>query len=424
MSAASNAPHPAGANRSGANRAGSTFAGFDGDPATTPVVIAAKRLPTAKAGGPYRNHRAHELAAAVITALVQETGLDPAAVDDVILGNATGGGGNVARLAALSAGLPETVPGLTVDRQCGSGLEAVVLACRLVQSGAGSMYLAGGVESISTAPARAHRGADGALEFFDRAQFAPQWLGDPDAGVAAENVATHYGISRLEQDAYALQSHARAVAATRAGLFSAETVPFAGVCADQGPRATLTPALMARFPAAFVPGGTVTAGNSCPYSDGAAVLLVTSLTQARTLAADGLVFRNSAVVGNDPNLLGVGAAHSTRALMTKTGLDGVALSGSLVEFNEAFAAQVLAVAQILDVDPDVFNHDGGALALGHPYGASGAVLVTRLLARARRLASRGRPAAEPTSSPQAVAMVSMAGGMGVSAQFQWADFTA
>ena len=384
------------------------------DPARTAVVIAAKRLATAKTRGPYRGHRAHELAAPLIHALVRDTGIEPEALDDVILGNATGGGGNVARLAALSAGLPQSVPGLTVDRQCGSGLEAVVLACRLVQAGAGGMYLAGGVESISTAPARAHRGADGSLEFFDRAQFAPTWMGDPDAGVAAENVAVRYGISRAQQDEYAMRSHARAVAAAQAGRFAGEIFPFAGLTADQGPRATLTPELMARFRAAFVPGGTVTAGNSCPYSDGAAVLLVTSLAQARLLAPDGLIFRDSAVVGNDPKLLGVGAAHSTRALMARTGLDAAALAGSVVEFNEAFAAQVLAVAQLLKVDPGVFNHDGGALALGHPYGASGAVLVTRLLARARSLASAG--GAEPRN---AVAMVSMAGGMGVSALFQW-----
>lgn len=391
-------------------------------PATTAVVIAARRLPTAKAGGPYRSHRAHELGAAAIRALVDASGIDPATIDDVILGNATGGGGNVARLAALTAGLPESVPGLTVDRQCGSGLEAVVLACRLIQAGAGGAYLAGGVESISTAPARAHRAADGSLEFFDRAQFAPLQTGDPDAGTAAENVAVHFGISRERQDAYALASHARAVAAAQAGRFVAELVPFAGLTADQGPRTNLTPVLMARFPAAFVDGGTVTAGNSCPYSDGAAVLLVTSLERARGLAANGLVFRDSAVAGNDPNLLGVGAAHSTRDLMARTGLSGAGLAASLVEFNEAFAAQVLAVADLLGVDPALFNHDGGALALGHPYGASGAVLVTRLLARARRLAGGdGGPGAG--NVPQdAVAMISMAGGMGISAQFRWAQF--
>ena len=387
------------------------------DSNTTAVILAAKRLPTAKAGGPYREFQAHELAAAVIANLVAENNLPAAEINDVILGNATGGGGNVARLAALTAGLPQEVPGLTVDRQCGSGLEAIVLACRLVQAGAGDLFVAGGVESISTAPARAHRTAAGGLEFFQRAQFAPKQSGDPDAGEAAENVAVHYGIARARQDAYAVASHEKAVSAAQHGRFTGELIPFAGLSADQGPRKQLTPALMARFPAAFVPGGTVTAGNSCPYSDGAAAVVVTSLARARAMAASGatdamgLIFCDSATAGNDPTLLGVGAAHSTRQLMARTGFSAQDLSGALVEFNEAFAAQVLAVADLLGVDPALFNHDGGALALGHPYGASGAVLVTRLLARARRGAVPGT---------DALAMISMAGGMGISALFRWA----
>ena len=387
------------------------------DSNTTAVILAAKRLPTAKAGGPYREFQAHELAAAVIANLVAENNLPAAEINDVILGNATGGGGNVARLAALTAGLPQEVPGLTVDRQCGSGLEAIVLACRLVQAGAGDLFVAGGVESISTAPARAHRTAAGGLEFFQRAQFAPKQSGDPDAGEAAENVAVHYGIARARQDAYAVASHEKAVSAAQHGRFTGELIRFAGLSADQGPRKQLTPALMARFPAAFVPGGTVTAGNSCPYSDGAAAVVVTSLARARAMAASGatdamgLIFCDSATAGNDPTLLGVGAAHSTRQLMARTGFSAQDLSGALVEFNEAFAAQVLAVADLLGVDPALFNHDGGALALGHPYGASGAVLVTRLLAQARRGAAPGT---------EALAMISMAGGMGISALFRWA----
>lgn len=405
-----------------------------GNPDTTPVVIAAKRLPTAKAGGPYRHLRAHELAAPLLARLVAETGINPGEVDDVVLGNATGGGGNVARLAALTAGLPDNVPGLTVDRQCGSGLEAVILAARLVQAGAGETYLAGGVESTSTAPARAHRRGDGSLEFFDRAQFAPLESGDPDAGIAAENVARHYGITRERQDAYALQSHARAVRAAAAGRFSDELLPLAGLDADQGPRARLTPALLARFPAVFVDGGTVTAGNSCPYSDGAAVAVVTSLGRARRMAASlarqrggdqaggavrGLVFRDSAVAGNDPNLLGAGAAHAMEKLMAATGIGTEHLQNSLIEFNEAFAAQVLAVADVLGLDPAQFNHDGGALALGHPYGASGAVLVTRLLAQVRHGAARA--GVDVAAGRDAFAMISVAGGIGLAAHFRAVD---
>ncbi len=383
------------------------------DGARTPVILAARRLATAKAGGAYRGLRVHDLAAPVLRAVLADSGVPGSEVDDVILGNATGGSGNMARLAALTVGLPEAVPGLTVDRQCASGLEAIVLACRLVQAGAGELYLAGGAESISTAPARAHRLDGGALEFFDRAQFAPPALGDPDAGVAAENVAHRFGVRRQAQDAYALQSHRRACAAAQGGAFDSEMVPLAGLTADQGPRRTLNPALLARFPAAFVDGGTVTAGNSCPYSDGAAAVVVTSLARARRLAAHGLVFRDSAVAGNDPRLMGVGAAHSTRTLLARTGMDIAGLGSGLVEFNEAFASQVLAVAGLLGLDPGIFNRDGGALALGHPYGASGAVLVVRLFAQAL---ARG------TDGLDAVAMVSAAGGMGVSAAFQWQVF--
>ncbi|WP_449372834.1 thiolase family protein [Arthrobacter psychrolactophilus] len=164
---------------------------------------------------------------------MRQPGVAATEISDVILGNATGGGGNVARLAALTAGLPEHIPGMTVDRQCGSGLEAIVLACRLIQAGAGELYLAGGVESISTAPARAHRGPNGELEFFDRAQFAPYESGDPDAGVAAENVASHYQITRQRQDAYAMESHRRAVAAAHNGHFDEELVPLAALTAGK-----------------------------------------------------------------------------------------------------------------------------------------------------------------------------------------------
>ncbi|MGA7206187.1 MAG: thiolase family protein [Specibacter sp.] len=379
-------------------------------PDRTPVIIAARRLPTAKAGGAYKALRAHELAAPVLSGVLADAGIAASEVCDVILGNATGGGGNVARLAALTAGCPEHVPGLTVDRQCGSGLEAVVLACRLIQAGAGDTYIAGGVESISTAPARAHRRPDGSLDFFERAQFAPLKSGDPDAGVAAENVARRFGISRERQDEYALESHRRANAADAAGHFSGELVPLAGVTADAGPHRKLTPALMARFPAVFVEGVTVTAANSCPYSDGAAAVVVTTAAKARTLDAHGLVFVDSAVAGTDPNFLGVGAAYSTLALMKRTGLDKAAVNRGLIEFNEAFASQVLAVADLLGVDPAMFNREGGALALGHPYGASGAVSVVRLFAQA---AARAEPGLG------ALAMISMAGGMGISTEFRW-----
>jgi len=383
-----------------------------------PVIIAALRTPVCRANGGLKHLRSHELLAPVLTALLDESRVDAAEVADVVIGNAVGAGGNVARLAALEAGLPVTVPGLTVDRQCGSGLDAIVLASRLVAAGGGT-YLAGGVESISTAPLRAHRNDDGEPAFFSRARFAPDLHGDPDMGVAAENVAREYGISRARQDEFALRSHRRAVASQVGGMFAGETVGLPAapgedqgtVTADDGPRPKLNEALMARFPAAFVESGTVTAGNSCFDADGAAAVVITSLARARELGAgDGLAVLGTETAGVEPRLLGIGAASAAAKLLAAHSV--AAADVDLVEFNEAFASQTLACLDHLGIDSARANADGGALALGHAYGASGAVLVARLLAQARR---------EPADAAQgklALAMISIAGGMGTAALFR------
>ena len=382
-------------------------------PGRQPVIIAARRTPVCPVNGALRTLRAHELLAPVLRALVDGLELDPASVADVVIGNAVGGGGNVARLALLDAGLPATVPGITVDRQCGSGLDAIALAARLVAAGGSEVYLAGGVESTSTAPVRANRTDDGGLEFYRRAQFVPADFGDPDMGVAAETVAGEYGVGRDRQDEFALASHKKALTAIREGRFEAELVPMdtaAGpVSVDAGPRSGLTPAIMARFPAAFVPGGTVTAGNSCFDADGASAVVITSLQRARELGApDGLLVRGTATAGVDPQLLGIGAVPAARQVLAGAGVS--AGDVELVEFNEAFASQTLACLDQLAIEPARVNLDGGALALGHAYGASGAVLVTRLLAQARRTANPGA---------LALAMISMAGGMGTAALLEY-----
>jgi acetyl-CoA C-acetyltransferase len=378
-----------------------------------PVIIAALRTPVCRINGPLRTLRSHELLAPVLRELVTAAALDPSSVDDVIIGNAVGGGGNVARLALLEAGLPVTVPGLTVDRQCGSGLDAIVLAARLVAGGGNQVYLAGGVESTSTAPLRAHRTDDGVPEFYRRAQFVPDSFGDPDMGVAAETVAQEYGVGRDRQDAFALASHRKALAARRNGLFDGEIVtlptPAGAVATDDGPRAGLTPAVMARFPAAFVPGGTVTAGNSCFDADAAAAVVMTSLHRARELGArDALLVRGTHISGVAPGVLGIGAASAARHVLAGAGVTAGELD--LVEFNEAFASQTLACLDDLGIDPARSNLDGGALALGHAYGASGAVLVTRLFSQARRTGIPGT---------LAMAMISMAGGMGTAALLEY-----
>ncbi len=376
-----------------------------------PLLLLGRRTPLARAGTALADVPVHRLLAPVLGALLEQTGLAPERVADVVVGNAVGAGGNPARLAALEAGLPQSVPGLTVDRQCGSGLDAVVLACRLARAGAGRAFLAGGTESISTAPLRGRRQEDGGVEFYRRAQFAPEHLGDPDMGEAAETVAREHGIGRERQDAFALRSHRRALAAAAAGAFTGELVPVrtphGAVTADNGPRPRLDAALLARFPPVFAAGGTVTAGNSCGDADGAAAVLVADPATARELGtATALAFRGAATVGVDPARLGLGAAVAARRLLAEQAVPVRALAAA--EFNEAFAGQVLACTDLLGLDEEVLNAEGGALALGHAYGASGAVSVVRLLARARDL---------PEGS-LLLAMISSAGGIGTAALFE------
>lgn len=391
-----------------------------------PLIVAGLRTPLARSGTALRDVPVQDLLAPVLGALVERSGVSGSLLADVVAGNAAGGGGNLARLAALTAALPASLPGITVDRQCGSGLDAIVLACRLVQAGAGEAFLAGGAESISTAPARARRLGDGSLVFYRRAQHAPALEGeaepgDPDMGFAAETVAREAGITRERQDALALRSHARALAAASSGAYDGELVAVrsphaeAGLLtADNGPRARLDSRLLARFPAAFVEGGTVTAGNSCFDADGAAAVLVVSRGAVGQLAVPAgsaaLEFVGSQTVGVDPRRLGLGAGAAAERLLGEAG----AAVGDLaaVEFNEAFAGQVLACTDRLGMSGEaldaVLNTEGGALALGHAYGASGAVSIVRLLARAQTL---------PEGS-LCLAMISSAGGIGTAALFR------
>ncbi len=386
-------------------------------PERRPVIIAARRTPVARAGSALADLPTERLLAPVIAAVINDARLNPGRIDDVIVGNAAGGGGNIARLALLEAGLPVEVPGMTVDRQCGAGLEAIVTAARAISAGAGEVYLAGGVESVSRAPWRVEkpRRPGDLPQFFTRAKFAPNALGDPDMGVAAENVARLYGVTRERQDAFAFRSHVRAVAAADAGVFRGEIVPIeAGsgrvVETDECPRRNTSLAALAELRAAFVPGGTVTAGNSCPLNDGAAMVAVVSEAVARRLDHPAwTVFLGAAAGAVDPNVLGIGPVPATRRLLERlptVRLDKV----DLIEFNEAFAAQVLASLDMLGIDEMTVNRDGGAIALGHPFGASGAILVTRLHAQ-MSIADAGRPLC-------GLAMLGIAGGLGLTAAFE------
>ncbi|MEV0617418.1 thiolase family protein [Nonomuraea sp. NPDC050404] len=371
----------------------------------TPVVVAALRTPIGTAGHAYKELTVDRLAAPVIAAVA--AGLPADRVDDVVLGNCMGPGGNVARVSALAAGLGHGVPGVTVDRQCGSGLAAILVAGQAVRAGEMDLVIAGGAESASTAPLRTLRGA---ATPYERAAFAPDGHPDPDMGPAAEALAAAYGIDRERQDAYACCSHARAVAAGRAGRFEAEIVPVGGRSEDQRPR-PLRAASLARLPAAFVAEGTVTAGNSSPVSDGAAAVAI--VPERLRAGRPGMRLVAGAVVGCDPALPGWGPVPAIRRVLSRTGVDLERVAA--VEIVEAFAAQVLAVTDALGLDPLGADDgrvcpDGGALALGHPWGATGAVVVTRLFSRLVRAA------APPGTLGLAAAAVG--GGLGVAALFE------
>lgn len=344
----------------------------------TPVVVAARRTPVGTAGHALRDRTVVDLAAAVLTALhddVRGLGVtDP--VDEVVLGNVMGPGGDPARVAALQAGLGVEVPGVTVDRQCGSGQEAVHVGAAAVLAGAG-LVLAGGAESASTAPTRTW--PDGSS--YARAPFAPADLGDPDMGPAAEAVAARCGVTRERQDAWALRSHRRAAEAAARGAFADEVVLVDGTGADERVRPNASAAWFARLRPAFAPDGTVTAGNACGVSDGAAVVALVPEATRAALGVPGLAVRGWIARGTDPRLPGLGPVPAVRTLLERT---GVALEDlAALEVTEAFAAQVLACLDRLGVDEtdERVNAQGGAIALGHPWGASGALLVVRLFAR-------------------------------------------
>ncbi|CAN7455017.1 thiolase family protein [Knoellia sp. LjRoot47] len=344
---------------------------------TTPVIVAARRTPIGTAGLALTDVDTTGLAAPVLDALRADLDHAP---DHVVLGNCMGAGGNVARVASLAAGFDVAVPALTVDLQCGSGLAAITTAAAFVRAGMSEVVLAGGVESASTAPWRMWPPVDGAVpQRYSRAPFAPADIGDPEMGAAADEVASRWGITRERQDAYAVRSHSRAAAARAAGWFDDELVPLPQLDRDERVRSSLSTTTLARLPSAFTPGGTVTAGNACGINDGAAAVAVVSQARRRADGIPGLACLDWETVGVDPNLPGVGPVPAIRNLLRRNGttLDDV----GVIEVNEAFAAQVLACCDDLGLDDERVCVEGGALALGHPWGASGAVLAVRLFSQ-------------------------------------------
>lgn len=351
---------------------------------SVPVLVVPRRTPIGNAGHGFAELTTTDLAAPVLRAVLSTLrGAGIAAeVDDVVLGNCLGPGGDPARIAALRAGFGVEVPGVTVDRQCGSGLDAVMQAASRIRGGADELILAGGVESASTAPWRFWPPVAGAEPVrYTRAPFAPQGFPDPDMGVAADDLARVRGISRERQDAYAARSHALAAATD----FTDEIVPIGEVRRDERIRSGMTEARLARLRPSFGVDGTATAGNSCGISDGAAVVAVTSESLAAGLPA--LRILGSAVAGSDPAYPGLGPVPAIRKLLRRTGVDVGDLG--IVEITEAFASVVLAVSDELGVDESTICPQGGAIAMGHPWGASGAILLVRL---ASQMLREGGPA--------------------------------
>ncbi|MDA8193870.1 MAG: thiolase family protein [Thermaerobacter sp.] len=375
------------------------------------VIVAARRTPIGRHNGVLRTVRPDDLAALTLKTVIAQVGLDPREVDDVLLGAANQAGEdnrNVARMALLLAGFPVEVPGATLNRLCGSSLEAINRGYQAICSGEADIIVAGGVESMTRAPFVLPKSDTpfpvGSREIYDTtigwrmtnpqlaARYYPYSMGE-----TAENLAERFAISRDQQDAWALQSHQRAVSAQQNGWFADELIPvpvenpktgeIVVVSQDEHPRADTSLAKLGKLRPAFRPGGTVTAGNSSGINDGAAAVILMEAAVAARHQLEPLAYvRGSGVAGVDPSIMGYGPVPATQKALTRYGwkIDDL----NLVELNEAFAAQVLAVLHDLPLDPEVVNHAGGAIALGHPLGASGARILTTLVHGMRRRQAR------------------------------------
>jgi 3-oxoadipyl-CoA thiolase len=361
------------------------------------VVLSGVRTPIGRYGGGLAGIRPDDLAAVAISAAVERAGVAADEIEDVYFGCANQAGEdnrNVARMASLLAGLPESVAGVTLNRLCASGLSAVVTACHAVAAGDGDLFVAGGVESMSRAPlvtAKAERGFPrGDRVMYDTTlgwRFPNSRLAErfplESMGETGENVAERWNVSREDQDAFALASQRRWAEAAAAGRFDDELVPAGELERDEHPRPDTSAEKLAGLAPAFRKDGTVTAGNASGINDGAAALVIASEERARDLGIEPLGgFVGSAVAGVDPRVMGVGPIPAVTKLLARTGVSAQELD--LVELNEAFASQSLAVVRELGLDPEKVNVNGGAIALGHPLGMSGARLVVSLLHELRR----------------------------------------
>ncbi|MDQ0218856.1 thiolase family protein [Peribacillus cavernae] len=363
------------------------------------VIVSAVRTAIGRQGSALAAVPAHVFGAEVIKEAIRRANIDPETVDDVIFGNVLSGGGNIARLTALETGLSINLPGLTVDRQCGSGLNAINLAAQAIRAGDGDIFIAGGTESMSRAPyllERPEKPYSPAPPQFKKSQLSPKEIGDPPMGITAENLVEKYQISREEQDEFALRSQQRMAKAMEEGRFKeqivtlnipvkkGDAIPFK---TDEHPRPQTTIEALSKLQPAFLKGGTVTAGNSSGLNDAASAVVVMSREKAEELALAPLAtIRAYAVAGVDPTIMGIGPVPAAKKVMEKSGLSLEDID--VIEINEAFAAQVIACNRELSMDMEKVNVNGGAIAHGHPLGATGAILTTKAVYELKRSGGR------------------------------------
>lgn len=400
---------------------------FHKDPDRIPVFVSAVRTPIGRYGGALKDIRPDDMAALVLAEVLKRASCEPHVVDEVIIGCTNQAGEdnrNVARMALLLAGFPESIPGMTVNRLCASSLSAIIEAARQIVTGDADVIVAGGVESMSRAPYSIPKNTDDNLPFGNLTAYdtALGWrYPNPkiaklfpleSMGETAENLYEQYNISREEQDAFALQSHIRAVEARTKGVFRNEIVPVDIVkrkqsiliSDDEGPRADTTLEKLAALKPAFRTNGTVTAGNSSSLNDGAAAVLIMSASKAKELGLTPMArFVSSGTVGVNPRTMGIGPVPATRIALQRADLTLNEID--LIELNEAFAVQALCVIEELGLNREKVNPNGGAIALGHPLGCSGARITTTLLHEMSRRGSRYGLATMCVGVGQGVAMI-------------------
>ncbi|NHH94697.1 Acetyl-CoA acetyltransferase [Bacillus sp. MB95] len=381
-----------------------------------PVIVSAVRTAIAKQGGTLANIDPSVYGAAVMKEAIERACIQSTDIDDVIFGNCLAGGGNMARLTLLEAGLPLAIPGMTIDRQCGSGINSIGLAADQIRAGNGEIFLAGGTESMSRSPyllAPQSRPYDRMPPQFIKRKLSPNHIGDPSMGITAENLAEKYEVTREEQDLFALESQQKMTNAINSGYFKEQIVPINITNRkgesylfnhDEHVRPSTTIEDLSKLSPAFKKEGSVTAGNSSGVNDGASAVVLMSENRANEEGIEVLAkVKEWAVAGVDPNMMGIGPVPAVQKVLQKAGLS--LEDFDLIEFNEAFAAQVLACNRELSMNMKKVNVNGGAIAHGHPIAATGAMLITKLVYEMRRRDAKRALVAACIGGGQGIALI-------------------